>query len=286
MIRFQHVVLSTMVAWGVLVHQARTEAAILASDSFETYATGATLHNNNGGTGFTSAYAVPSTLQSSVQVVPRNLLYSNGSVFVNGGANAVAVTGTANNDALIARSLSPITGTPVYFSFLLNLSSTAEAFLQFGLGNSLTGEPNASIGLQGNAGSGNGSQAFFARIPNAGDNDYQGTGIAANTTYFVVGKITASGTNYNQVDLFFNPSSNIEGSPTLTASATGTISSFDSFVLRTARTDSNAVYTFDALTIGTTYSSVVPIPEPSMVALGVLVPLAYLGIRWRRYRTA
>lgn len=266
------------------------QAAILAADSFEAYTAGATLNGNTGGSGFAGAYTIGNSitdpfpnLASRVTVVDKNLSYSSGSVFVDGGSKAVEIAGAANSNALIARSLAnPATGGPIYFSFLYQTSSTTEAFLQFGLHNSLTSEPNASIGVQGNSGGGLGDEAFFARI--GGTNTY-GSAIAADTTYFVVGKISAvSSSNYNRVELFFNPSSDIEGTPTLTANGTGSLSAFDSFVVRTARTDAGNFYYFDALTIGNTFADVVPIPEPATWVVLLSLPVLAL-VRIRRQRS-
>ena len=277
--KYQAWVGAAVLAAGVLsLAASRAGATVIASDTFESYAPASQLGGQSGGTGFTNAYVVPSALATNVTVVNQSLNYSGGSITVNGGGRAVRVTGAADSNELISRSFAPQTGSPVYFSFLYNTGTTTEAFLQFGLSSQAVAEPQASVGLQGIAGGGAGAEGFFAR---AGATTLATSGIAANTTYLVVGRVSrGAGSNaYNVVDLFVNPTSLSESTPTLTATgpANTGASSFSSFILRTARTDAGSQYNFDNLTIGTTFADVVP--EPG--ALGLLA-LGGLGLLARR----
>ena len=260
-------------------------ALVVAQDSYESYPAGSQLNGQNGGTGWTGPYVVTSALATNVTVTNQNLSYAGGQVSVNGGSRAVSIAGPADSNNLITRSFAAQTGSPVYFSFLYNTNSTAEAFLQFGLESGNTAEPNASVGVQGIAGNGGGAEGFFARVPNAGNTTFATSGINANQTYFVVARVSkgTGSTTYNVVDLFVNPTSLNESTPTLTATnAAGTgVSTFDNFVLRTARTDAGSIYNFDQLTIGTTYADVVPVPEPASVGL---LALAGAGLLARRRR--
>jgi MYXO-CTERM domain-containing protein len=258
--------------------------AVIASDSFESYAPGSQLNGQNGGTGFSNGYGVTASKTTNVTVVSKSLSYTGGAVSVDGGSNAVQVAGSADSNNLVTRAIPVQTGSPVYFGFLYNTNSTTEAFLQFGLENGSTAEPHASVGVQGIAGNGGGAEGFFARVPNAGNTTYTSSGLSADTTYYLVGRISkgAGSSTYNVVDLFLNPTSLDESSPTLTATnAAGSgVSQFDNFVLRTARTDAGSLYDFDQLTIGTTFADVVPAPEPG--ALGVLGVCAVAVGRRRR----
>jgi hypothetical protein len=258
--------------------------AVIASDSFESYSAGSQLDGQNGGTGFTNPYAVTAAKTTNVTVINKNLGYNGGSVSVDGGSNAVQVAGIADSNNLITRTIPTQTGSPVYFGFLYNTNSTAEAFLQFGLENGSTAEPHASVGVQGIAGNGGGAEGFFARVPNAGTTAYSTSGLSANTTYYLVGRVSkgAGSSTYNVMDLFLNPTSLDESTPTLTATnAAGTgVGTFDNFVLRTARTDASSLYDFDNLTIGTTFADVVPAPEPG--TLGLLGVCAVGMLRRRR----
>lgn len=272
---------------GAVINSGDLRAAIIASDGFETYTAGNALNANNGGTGFTGAYAVQS---ANVTVAALPLSYSAGTVAVTGGSNAVRVSGATNNDQLISRPFAAQTGT-VYVSFLYQASSTLEAFLQFGFSDVASGEPKGSVGLQGIGGNSANLETFFVRVPNGSTTQsVSTTPIVAGQTYFVVGKFSkvSGSTVYNQVELFLNPTSDIEGSPTLIATSTaGTgTGTYSNFILRTARLDDGNTYNFDALTIGTTFADVVPttaIPEPSTLAL-LAVPVA--GWLWRRQRAA
>jgi hypothetical protein len=254
--------------------------AVIASDSFESYAAGSQLSGQSGGTGFTNGYSVTAANTANVTVVNKHLSYSGGAVSVDGGSNAVQVAGAADSNNLVTRTIPAQTGSPLYFGFLYNTSSTAEAFLQFGLENGSAAEPNASVGVQGISGNGGGAEGFFARVPNAGNTAFASSGLSANTTYFLVGRISkgAGSNTYNVVDLYVNPTSLDESAPTLTATnaANSGVGTFDNFVLRAARTDAGSLYDFDNLTIGTTFADVVPAPEPGtlgllgMVAVGML----------------
>jgi hypothetical protein len=279
------IVFAVLAAAGVSSLASEARAVIIAQDSFESYAAGSQLNGQTGGSGFSGAYVVPSALQSNVTVVNQSLNYAGGDVVVNGGSRAVRVTGAADSSPLISRSFAAQTGSPVYFSFLYNTNTTAEAFLQFGLANGAAGEPQASVGLQGIAGSGGGAEGFFARVPNAGTTTFATSGINANQTYFVVGRISqgSGSSTYNVVDLFVNPTSLNESTPTLSATAAANtgVSTFDNFMLRTARTDVGSLYNFDQLTIGTTFADVVPIPEPTTAAAAA-AGVGLLLIRRRR----
>jgi hypothetical protein len=262
--------------------------AVIASDDFESYAAGSQLSGQSGATGFTGPYAVTAANSSNVTVVNKSLSYSGGIVGVNGGSNAVQVAGVADSNDLIVRPIATQSGSPVYFGFLYSTNSTTEAFLQFGLENGSAGDPNASVGVQGNAANGTGAEGFFARVPNApATTVHASSGITAGTTYYVVGRISkgAGSSTYNTVDLFVNPTSLDESSPTLTATnvANAGVSSFNNFVLCTARTDAGSLYDFDNLTIGTTFADVVPTPEPGCLGL---LGLSGLGLLRRSRRRA
>lgn len=258
--------------------------SLIASDSFESYTSGTQLSGQNGGTGFDAGYAVTAALVSNVTVTSPGLSYSGGFITVNGGNRAARVTGAADSNNLVTRSFAAQSGNPIYFSFLYSTSSAStEAFLQFGLESGNAAEPNASVGVQGMNGNSANADAFFVRVPNGGNSAFSQTALNSNQTYFAVGRISrgTGSSTYNVVDLFLNPTNVDESSPTLTASSTAGsgVASFDNFVLRTARTDAGVTYTFDQLTIGTTYLDVVP--EPSMLSVA---GLAILGLRRRRRR--
>ena len=271
----------------VLAMNAAAGAAGVAQDTFESYTPGSQLNGQNGGTGFTGPYVVDPNLLANVTVTTRALNYANGSVASNGGSNAVSIADAANSNNLISRPFTAQTGT-VYYSFLLtsNSAGTEDDFFQVGLSGTATGEPPVSVGASFQTSPGAGPMQYYARVPAGAANASFGTtpvnynGTATNFLVAKVSKVNGSST-YNQVDLFVNPSSGTEPTATITrtaaADAAGEPASLSNFIFRTARLDAGDLYTFDNLTIGTTYADVVPVPEPASAGLLALAATGLLA---------
>lgn len=265
-------------------------AVVIASDNYESYANGAQLNGQTGGTGFSGAYVVDSTKLPNVTAASKSLTYAGGAVGSSGGANAVSLSGLTDSVNLVSRPFTSQSAT-VYFSFLYNAgtgSQSNEDFLQFGLSDLTTGEPKSSVGSAGTA-AGTVPVQFFVRVPNGGTSAFSGSGLtlAENTTYLLVGKASkvAGSSTYNQIDLYVNPTTLTEPA---TATATSTVAagtgtaSVSNFILRTARTEAADSYFYDNLTIGTTYADVVSaVPEPAAAGL---LGAAAVGLLCRRRR--
>jgi hypothetical protein len=275
LVRYQWFAYLVSIALLALVSPAR--ATVIAWDNFESYTAGSQLENSagtglNGGGGWTGAYNINDSFRTSVKVASLSLNYANGAVSMSGGQNVVKSSDAANSTELISRPFTSQTGT-VYFSFLYRTNNpiTSEDFLQIGLSDAATGEPKVSVGTANNTDS-TPPSVFFVRVP-TGQGNSSATSIMLNPdhTYLVVGKaskVSSSGT-YNQIDLFLDPNTLTESTPTstrtVTANFSGTVSSLSNLIVRTARVDIGDIYYFDNFTIGDSYASVVP--EPSSLAL-------------------
>ena len=269
-------------------------ATIVATDKYDAgYSAGTQVEANdgtsiNGGFGFTSQ-SIDDAFRANVTTSTQNLLYSSGELLIDGGPLALTLAGVggvgANSNNLVSRSFDPQSGT-VYFSFLLrttNLSSEDD-FIQLGLSDVTTAEPKISIGAA-EATSGTPPMLFFVRVPTGTGNQAFTSSpqikFEANTTYFLVGKAskTVAGGGYNQIDLFLNPSTLTEGTPTISKNvASATMTGVSNLIVRTARMESTDQYYVDDVTIGTTYADVVQVPEPTTPLL-VVSAFVLLGLR-------
>jgi hypothetical protein len=243
---------------GMAAAGSTVKAALIAYDGFET--TTGPLNTQSGG----SSWSTNWTAVSGINVVANPLTYSSGSVAVNGGSNVAEITGAIDSTSAASRSFAAQSGT-VYFSFLFRSNAgtvDVNDFVHFMMNNDAVNTNSGGIGKITTS-----STFFGARIGggNGGDTTDSAATFAAATTYFLVGKVSkVSSTNFNRVELFVNPSSDIEpGSPSVTDNGDSLNSSMPFFSLRTVNMDADDRYQFDELRVGTTFADVVPIPEPS-----------------------
>ena len=292
------IVSSCVVSAVAAVLSGQAGAAVIAADSFETYAAGSQLEANdgtgaNGGTGFTGAWNVTDTGRAGVTIAAQPLDYNAGAINIDGGNNALLVAGVNLNEAA-ARQFPTQNNTPVYFSFLYRTNNdqlTSEDFVQVGLSNSATGEPSASVGTANNVTGNAPPPVFFVRNPTGAANSVASTiPLEANRTYLVVGKVyqTGASTTYNAIDLFLDPTTTTEPAVAtaqrIAASGQGpdTVSFFD---IRTARHDAGDQYFFDNVTIAGTFEDAVGatvVPEPASVGALALAAVGALARRRRR----
>jgi hypothetical protein len=266
------------------------DASPIASDNFESYTSGSAVPGLNGGTGWSAAYN--SDDSSGVVVGTQSLNYTNGGATISGGNQDAQLGQTLNNAGgnidsnILNRQFPAQTGTPVYFSLLVQANAGATSnneFFQVGL-SSATGNPNSSWVISGSSASSfdfslrSGSSTLTSSIP-----------FSASTTYFIVGEEVATGADgpgqYDQINLWVDPGASQPASPTLTlnenANAEPNVSYLD---FRTARFSSGDVFSVDNLQIGTTYGDVAPVPEPATA--GLLLIGGCLGLWTRPPRTA
>jgi hypothetical protein len=291
---------SCAVAAVAAVLSGQAGAAVIAADSFETYPAGSQLESNagvgqSGGTGFTGAWNTTDTGRAGVTIAAQSLDYAAGAINIDGGNNALLVSGATNLNEAAARQFPTQDNTPVYFSFLYRTTNdplTSEDFIQVGLSNAATGEPPVSVGTANNAAGNAPPPVFFVRNPTTAGNSVNSTiPLEANRTYLVVGKgySTGGSTTYNAIDLFLDPTTTTEPAlATLSRVAPvgqgpDTVSFFD---IRTARLDAGDQYSFDNITIASTFEEAVgatPVPEPATVAT---LAVAAVGMLVRRRRGA
>ena len=185
-------------------------------------------------------------------------------------------TGNANN--LAFRSLAdPVLGDEVFLSFLFRYDGVLDNndFAVLWHDNVSTGShtnrPN--LGIKGNRGDGSGPEDVVARLQLSGSGQVYAVDLNAGETYFILGRLhkstPGSGNDYDRFDVWVNPTAGASGTPDLTASGTGAISSFDTVGLRTANIDGLDSFWIDEIRYSTNFVSAT-VPEPSTaVFLGV-----------------
>jgi hypothetical protein len=224
----------------------------------------------NGQSGFTA--------DTAVDVVAGGLSYAAGSVSSPGGSQNILIgqeaTNNAGTSAAFSNTFTSQSGA-VYFSVAMEWSGISTDFLYFALSDdtdiaSLTNSAGFLLG--------SGGDELRGRIRENSSTNTTTTKLAdvATTTtgtQLVVGKLWKDGsTNYNTLDLWLNPTSNVEGSAggtTIQIVRDMGVSFVDSLYLRGDATGigASASVEMDNILLGTTFSDVVPVPEPSTYAI-------------------
>ncbi len=268
-------ILAVMALFGSLT----AHAALVVYEGFD-YSGASDVDGENGGTGWAGAWGINGGSPSVVSIYDGTSL-SNGAFT---GAGFTPVGGSMSNnhntfggERTFASALSMTVDEEYYFSFLIRYPEQTEAV-------------STQLSFTGNA------NPVFVRF-NQGDasvtvgpGTFSSTGSEGytdDTTYFVVGKITASagGTDSISINVFDNAESvPVSESFLITsggASLSGSITGIQFTQGDLQNNDGNPA-SFDEFRLGTTWESVA-IPEPSSLALvGLTLAAGMIGMRRRR----
>jgi hypothetical protein len=258
-------------------------ATILASDDFNSYTSPAALTGGAGGTGWgANNWLAPSGTTTTATVND----YS--------GDKKVDVALTATTTTLAASRLlaTPITQT-FFASYTLIYNGVTPAIFDnndtFGLVLSDLTTPSTTVstnvfnfGLRGGT-----ANSWGIRTATATAGSVTGPAITPGTEYLVVAKLTRSGGLFTQGDLWINPAASLDGqiTPGATLSVPGAtqgVAAINSVYFRQAGNEVTDPYRFDNLILATDWNDIVPVPEPSTLALALLGLGGVAGLAFRR----
>ncbi|WFB37834.1 PEP-CTERM sorting domain-containing protein [Kiritimatiellota bacterium B12222] len=250
------------------------QAALIASDDFNSYTAGQNLSGVNGGTGWTNAWAADSgdvTTQSGD---------------IPGAGVSMQVTDDGSTDPIAKRLFASQTGS-VYLGFQLKATDFAsDEFFQIYLNNGLAdNSKGGSVGMRNAAGN-----PAFARVGGSSNTtNLVGSAVDDGEVHQIVLKLSKTGlghaSNYDFAEVFVDLATENTGAPAANyGSQTGNsgVSALSSVAFRTHQLnlESDFVY-IDNLRIATTYAEVLAIPEPSSILL-ISLGLGYVLILRRR----
>ncbi len=254
--------------------------AQLIYDGFD-YTLSANLATQNGGTGFSAAWASPGSAVTATIVsgltFGSNLATSGNAVqIVNNGANSWGA------DSIIARSVTSAPSTTYWASYLANITDFGSGFNMQGVGSG-SGEFGNGVTVS-NYGSNN------AAIRNAGGDAGFGGDLSTGTTYLSLAQYTGSGINawvFTQAGFdSWVSNGSTEGSLSTYAFSSGSRAGDASFtgslVIGGYSTGTAMTAIFDEVRFGDSLSSVTVVPEPSSIALLLVTGLSGVLLRRRR----
>jgi len=258
-----------------------TSAALIAYDNFESYTTGQPLNGEGGGTGWQDDWSSV----SNALVTSASLTYSGGDISINGGGQAVVIDSSDNNYFFRQFDSAGDVGDEVFFSFLLHRDSTDSSdFLSFRVGDTSDRSNSGGMGIYS-------STNFGTRILANGSTESTNTGstgIADDTTYFLVGRFSRDGasggaSDFDLMEMWVNPTTldyNSLGTPDASVDFNSLVSGdLEFFGLRSVAISGTNEYLMDELRIGTSYAAVVPEPTSAALLTGAC---GLLGLRRRR----
>jgi hypothetical protein len=251
-------------------------------DGLEAYAPGALNGQGAAGDGWTAGWTQTFGDNSAFSVVAGGLNYNNGDISINGGNRALQV-GTSFNST-INRPFTSNSSDPLYFSFLFRNTAGLNSSLLLGghLSNNQT--PTTNYGAIGKLA----TPEFSARLNEGGfDTTSSSTTIAANTTYFLVGRLSKDGTSgdadgfYDQLEMWINPNSANLGTPdVIIDNSMGISGGLTHFMLRYNNASASAEYLLDEFRITENlHQALGIIPEPTTALLLMMGAGLFL---WRR----
>lgn len=236
-------------------------AAPVAADSFNYLSLGGgTLNGRNAGPGWAGAWVTNGLGNYAVSgdATGAELKFNPpGAVQIDGGAEAVDLTGTVNQPALY-RQLAMAQTNTFYAAYLVRLVGgawTDTDTFSVHLANNGNNTSTLNFGLRGGA-------DFMVRNGTGtpvGTNAFGGP-VALNTTYFLVARLSkpAGSTTFDQIDMWLKPGFGSSNAPNTTLNITaGTgLASITHVFVRAAALDSGDVVRLDELKLATNWTDI------------------------------
>ena len=273
-------------------------ATVIGSDTFA-YATGTDLAGKNGGSGWGGAWSATEAAATKATVIdvsgnPLSFTPAGGQPLA-GGNQALEVkldTGAAGNHRAGARQLASPLQQTFYAGYLFRYDGMDFAggnnTFTLHLSDSATNQNSFNFGVRGNTAAvppAVGPQEFIVRsgtgTPVAGA--FGGGDLVNGKEYYLLAKLTYSGTNYDQIDVWVDPAAN-PGAPNLTLAlpaGTGLTQINHVFFRQAANQASDDVFVADRLVLGQGVSDLL-VPEPTALALLAVASIGIFRVCYRR----
>lgn len=263
---------------------------LLVHDGFEEYAVGVQLESGSngsagtglaGGFGWFGGYDVNNAIKSRVKTENRSgspVVYGNGEVTIHGGERALRLWDNANGTPVLlrrlGRELPAAAGSSVWFSFLFRTNNADplanQDFLQLGFDEEampVSGNPRLSVGAGTTSSIAPRPFRFFAAADTAASATVfdESGGVAAVTTYLLVGCIRNNGLFHHRIELYVNPGTLlVPPAPSAVSESVSGPAVLSRLLLRTSDLEQSDVYVLDELRVGLSYESVVMAEVPAL----------------------
>jgi hypothetical protein len=295
----QRIILGFLASLCITFTASVAGAAIIASETFP-YTTGADLAGNNLGTGWGGPWSAPENPITKATVIDTSanpLTYSPaGGTTIDGGNQALQVSrdGTASNRAGARQLAAPLQKT-FYAGYLYRYDGQefggSNNTFTMHLSNSDSNNNSLNFGIRGNtpgsatAPPAGGPQEFIVRsgtgTPPTGA--FGGGDVVNGKEYLLLAKLTYSGTNYDQIDVWVDPDVN-PGAPDLSLSLTaGTgLTQISHIFFRRAADEAEDIHVADGIILADEFSDILVVPEPASCVFLIGLALGFFGITSRR----